>query len=344
MTWQALCKSPEVMDTSNRSRPPLILVIHDDPHWSDRVHAMLLEEGYRVIWARDALEALTLLEVLQPELMILEMVLPVMDGLGFLSHRAQEKKSSQSRFSPGPRVLAVSRLPSVLHQALDLGADAVVQRPCHSEAFLSAVSSLVHCPQENSARVSPQLEAPLVGLPRVQDERALAPKNSEPLGELMSTVGEQLIRLRRMLAVDLATVSTLSSDGLRLELVIGEGPQSGVLPGVLLSEWSSPDLMVLESSERFVVQDLCAHPLFRGGVWCTEHRLRSYLGSTLFNAQGRVAGVLSVHTQRVGFFDHGDLRTLELFATRVSQLIWGENSQVAFENSLRAMGNKTEVA
>jgi len=67
--------------TSNPSGQPLVLVVDDEPSLRDAIAYSLKREGWRVELASDGLEALRLNGVLQPDLIVLDVMLPGLDGI-----------------------------------------------------------------------------------------------------------------------------------------------------------------------------------------------------------------------------------------------------------------------
>lgn len=67
-----------VMD---RKRPMRVLVVDDDPPSVKMISFLLREEGYEVITAGNGAEALRLIEEASPDLVILDVMMPHMDGL-----------------------------------------------------------------------------------------------------------------------------------------------------------------------------------------------------------------------------------------------------------------------
>jgi CheY-like chemotaxis protein len=61
---------------------PLVLVVEDNPVNLELVEAVLEREGYEVISAASAEEALRRLQRLRPDLVLLDIQLPGLDGLG----------------------------------------------------------------------------------------------------------------------------------------------------------------------------------------------------------------------------------------------------------------------
>ena len=62
---------------------PLVLVVDDDPDILDAICDILEGEGYRVARARHGVEALERVEAEPPAIILLDLMMPVMDGLAF---------------------------------------------------------------------------------------------------------------------------------------------------------------------------------------------------------------------------------------------------------------------
>ncbi|HEX6987553.1 MAG TPA: response regulator, partial [Planctomycetaceae bacterium] len=60
-----------------------VMVVDDDPWLRAIVCEALEEEGYRVTAAGDGLEALRLVERSLPDLVLLDLAMPALDGRGF---------------------------------------------------------------------------------------------------------------------------------------------------------------------------------------------------------------------------------------------------------------------
>ena len=63
-----------------------VLVVEDDPNQRALYHEELSDEGYRVLAAGDGREALSLAREQCPDLVVLDINMPGMDGLDTLSH------------------------------------------------------------------------------------------------------------------------------------------------------------------------------------------------------------------------------------------------------------------
>lgn len=69
---------------------PKILVVDDEPSISNLVVSYLRKEGYEVFTASDGVAGLKAARVHQPDLIVLDIMLPGMDGLEVLTHLRRE--------------------------------------------------------------------------------------------------------------------------------------------------------------------------------------------------------------------------------------------------------------
>jgi len=111
---------------------PLVLVVDDDPDILDAVSEILADEGYRVARARHGAEGLERIAAERPALVLLDLMMPVMDGATFA--RILRERGG-------------TRLPVVLlsadgrrERALEVAADAFLPKPFDIEALLALVA------------------------------------------------------------------------------------------------------------------------------------------------------------------------------------------------------------
>ncbi|HUG55463.1 MAG TPA: response regulator transcription factor [Candidatus Limnocylindrales bacterium] len=111
-----------------------VLVVDDEPTMRDLLETTLSEEGYEVRTAANGREALQVDAAWRPDLVVLDLMMPVMDGWAFLAERA--------RSSAQAPVLVVS---AVRGQGRPLGADVAdfFAKPFDIERLLRRVSELV---------------------------------------------------------------------------------------------------------------------------------------------------------------------------------------------------------
>ena len=70
---------------------PIILLAEDEPHIARLVTFKLEREGYDVRWEKDGGEALESLKDFIPNLILLDVMMPVMDGFDVLNDRHRQR-------------------------------------------------------------------------------------------------------------------------------------------------------------------------------------------------------------------------------------------------------------
>lgn len=78
------------MDTNNEHAAPTILVVDDEKSVRDLVAIIIASRGYNVASAADAIEGLKLVETLRPELVLMDYMMPGVDGLTALGQMRAE--------------------------------------------------------------------------------------------------------------------------------------------------------------------------------------------------------------------------------------------------------------
>jgi CheY-like chemotaxis protein len=74
-----------------------ILLVEDDAFVSDIYNTKLTQEGYSVIIAENGLEAMKKLAEMTPNLILLDIVMPYMDGMEVLGKLKSEENGSKYR-------------------------------------------------------------------------------------------------------------------------------------------------------------------------------------------------------------------------------------------------------
>jgi two-component system, OmpR family, response regulator VicR len=116
--------------------PESILIIEDDPLQADVVRLLLEHNGFEVILAADGAEGLRKLYEVQPDLVILDLILPQMDGWA-VCRRIRE-------MSTVPIIIMTSRRSDEEKiKGLRLGADDYVVKPFNPQELVARVSSVL---------------------------------------------------------------------------------------------------------------------------------------------------------------------------------------------------------
>jgi len=82
--WENLLRSIKRIAGISPSGSP-VLVVEDDPDMREIFHRQLVERGFDVVEAADGVEALNRLQEITPSVIILDLMMPNMDGFGFVA-------------------------------------------------------------------------------------------------------------------------------------------------------------------------------------------------------------------------------------------------------------------
>ncbi|GAB3391644.1 hybrid sensor histidine kinase/response regulator [Massilia agri] len=128
-----------VPDTSEQARRATIMVV-DDSITVRRVTQRLLErEGYGVMLAKDGIDALEQIEQVQPDLMLVDIEMPRMDGFD-LTREVRENEATK-----GIPIIMITSRTADKHRnyALGLGVNAYFGKPYQEPVLLAAIESLL---------------------------------------------------------------------------------------------------------------------------------------------------------------------------------------------------------
>lgn len=114
---------------------PLVLVVDDDPDILDAICDILEVESYRVARARNGVEALQRIEEERPAVILLDLMMPVMDGVTF-AHALHEKPSG---WDIPILVISADGNPQ---RAASVGARGYLAKPFDIDALLGHVVAL----------------------------------------------------------------------------------------------------------------------------------------------------------------------------------------------------------
>ena len=110
-----------------------VLVIDDDPSVRSALRRILKLQSHRVVEAENGSEGLQKYQRVQPELVILDVMMPVKDGFDTI----QELLAS----CPWARVVAITGNQPFLEACRELGAVETIRKPMRDEEVLAAVTA-----------------------------------------------------------------------------------------------------------------------------------------------------------------------------------------------------------
>ena len=126
--------------------PEKILVVDDDPDILDALSMILESQGYQVVTARDGVEGLANLKADKPDMLILDLLMPKMDGFA-VCKELQDPRWAKYRGIPILILTSVreeaSRRRYELETGLELDVDDYVEKPVSPDILLERVGRLI---------------------------------------------------------------------------------------------------------------------------------------------------------------------------------------------------------
>lgn len=137
----------DLMTTMN-ARAALVLIVEDESEIADILEAYLERDGFRTAWARDGREALQLHQAVKPDLVLLDVQMPHLDGWEVLS------RLRQGFVTP---VIMLTALDTDVDKvsALRVGADDYVVKPFNPTEVVARVRAVLRRTQFTGASLMP---------------------------------------------------------------------------------------------------------------------------------------------------------------------------------------------
>ena len=138
--------------------PPLVLVADDEIHTTLMLERIFEREGYQVKSAHDGVEALDAARQLKPDLILLDIQMPGMNGFDVLSALRENPATASI---PTILITAKARKPDDVAHGLNLGADDYIYKPFDPRELLARAESKMKARQleESLQRRTQELEA-----------------------------------------------------------------------------------------------------------------------------------------------------------------------------------------
>ena len=126
------------MPRPERAARRRVMVVEDDPSIREALESTLLDEGYQVCAVSHGREALEALRTWPADLILLDLMLPIMDGWVFLAERRRLE------LAPNARIAIVSATRQARNgDARALGVDAVIPKPFDLDTLLTTTARLL---------------------------------------------------------------------------------------------------------------------------------------------------------------------------------------------------------
>ncbi len=176
-----------------------VLVVDDDPMVRSMLERMLGKEGIEVVTARDGQHALDMFWSEQPDVVLLDVVMPTLDGFEVCRRL---KEDPESRLTPVVMITGLGDVDDRV-RSLELGADDFLSKPVQRVELIARVRSLVR--SKHYTDELERAETVLMTLarsvesrdPNTGDHCERLSRLSGALGERMGLGDEEITALRR---------------------------------------------------------------------------------------------------------------------------------------------------
>lgn len=117
--------------------PARILIVEDQPDVAELIDVVLKGEGYVVAVARDGAQGLMLARDWNPDLILMDIMLPYVDGGTLISRLRREPETARIP------IIAMSASSTLRDRSAELEADALLSKPFDVDAMLVQVQFLL---------------------------------------------------------------------------------------------------------------------------------------------------------------------------------------------------------
>ncbi|MGP0070877.1 MAG: ATP-binding protein [Bryobacteraceae bacterium] len=303
-----------------------VLLVEDNADMRDYLKRLLIPH-YDVMAAANGQEALDLISVEPPDLVLSDVMMPVLDGLGMLDAiRANPATSTLSVILLSARAGEEARV-----QGLAARADDYLVKPFTARELLARVEvhlSLAHMRKQEARRVRETIEAELKGMTRLHEvvSRLLAAP------DVRSALGEILVATCAMMGSQMGNVQVYDPHAQTLTIAAQQGFSQDLLDqlGVVSRDSPSACSAAMNSLSRVIIEDVNQDESFRPlRDIAAAAGFRSIQSTPLLSRTGALLGVLSTHWSQPHRPSERDLYMLDLYAREAADVL--ENIQAAQE-------------
>lgn len=126
------------MTSTEKQRQKRILIVDDDPEIQFLLAAVLQRRGYDVVFARDGAEAKRAVNAFAPDLILLDLMMPKVDGFQFLQTLRDDPEHAEV-----PVIVLSAHLQSDPAQVLALGASTLIPKPFDIDELTDLIECLL---------------------------------------------------------------------------------------------------------------------------------------------------------------------------------------------------------
>jgi CheY-like chemotaxis protein len=237
-------------------KQPLILIVDDDPDILEGIQSILETRPYRLVTARDGLQCLERIRQEAPDLLILDMLMPRMDGFAVI-----RELRTDPRFAGLPIMVLTTVIEDAAYRRYELetgramDVQEFIEKPAPPAELLRRVSALVDQPYILVAEDDPDI---LEGITTVL--------SSQPYRVASARDGEQCMCMIRKRPPDLLILDLLmpKMDGFAVIRELRGHPETADVPIMVLTtvvEDASRRRYQLETGQDMSVQGYLQKPM-----------------------------------------------------------------------------------
>ncbi len=121
-------------------QPPMVMAVDDDPNTTSMLETIFVRAGFQVVKVNNGRAALAQAHALLPDLILLDYMMPGMNGFDVLRELRAEAATKRI---PTIIVTAAAREPEDLETGLDLGADDYLYKPFNPQELIARARSKI---------------------------------------------------------------------------------------------------------------------------------------------------------------------------------------------------------
>lgn len=194
---------------------PLLLVVDDEPNNFDVIEIFLAESGYELYYANSGQEALSSIAVFQPDIILLDIMMPDLDGIEVCQ---RIKRSPDGQMIPIIMVTALSAKED-LARCLAAGADDFISKPVNAIELRARVQSMLRIKQQHDKiKNLSQLQVNTIELL----QNTLSELRANLFANLPHELNTPLNGISGVISMMLDRYDTLSSEEMHLLLLLAQ--------------------------------------------------------------------------------------------------------------------------
>jgi CheY-like chemotaxis protein len=297
-----------------------VLIVDDSEDLLDAYRDTLTSKGYDVAVALDGEEGLERVRELRPDIVVLDMMMPGIDGLEFLA------RLPSACPSPLPRVIANSGFDTYRAEALRRGAHSFLRKPVTLNVLVAAITAAAPGEPVPADKLAENEEQVRISRQKSQSaaESLVAKLADDRMRTIQTSLDALVYWLHRYYGFGGCFLHLIDGDNLYLQACFGSDPhylaagmrypRNNVYCGNVIDAGST---LYVSNPLHHPVEDFSLHNEVRGYSW------NFYIGAPLTTKDGAVLGTLCLMDRTPRQMHQEDIRLFEALAMQVAAMLAG---------------------